>query len=146
MNQERSRWVPARLSRAALLLPLLVAGCIGVPDTNAGDPMVVTEDGTTMLAPASGARADAIADMRAQAAAAEARPYPDVFQGEQRPRLAARPEPRAVPDVQEIEAELAAIARRRAGGVSRAELAGLARREAELRRLAAAAQALQLRP
>ncbi|HEX9903942.1 MAG TPA: hypothetical protein VGA77_03150 [Propylenella sp.] len=124
-------------------LACLLAGCLGIPDVETGgDPMVITAGGPTAVpAGVSPERMAAVADIRARAAAADAMPYPGAFQSDQTARLAARPEPRTVPDVQAIEAELALIAERRAAGAGPAEMAELEARAAELRRLAAAARA-----
>ena len=121
----------------------LLGGCLGPTGLDtAADPLVVTETGAP--APpivADPPRALAVADMRASAVAAADLPYPDVFQAEQTLRLAAREEPLAVADADAIEAELAAIARAEKGAITSSELAALKAREAELRRLLAAAQA-----
>jgi hypothetical protein len=124
------------------VLCLALGGCLGTPDIEAGsDPLVVTEAGTVSYAPEqSPERIAAVAEMRAAAAAGDARPYPDAFQAAQTTRLVARPEPHSVPRAEAIEAELEAIARRQAAAVSPAEIAALKARAEELRRLAAAAQ------
>jgi hypothetical protein len=142
MNQRPTRPVPAAGTSLAASLALLLGGCLGAPDLEAGaDPLVVTEGGTvSYAAEPSPERAAAIADMRAQAEAGEAMPDPDVFQSERSTRLAARREPMPVADVLAIEAELAHIARRQQAAVSPAEIAYLKARAAELQRLAAAAQ------
>jgi hypothetical protein len=59
--------------------------------------------------------------------------------------LAARPEPRSVTEAAAIEAELAQLAKQRAGGVSASEIAALEARARELRRLAAAGHDATLR-
>ena len=88
-------------------------------------------------------RAAAIADMRAQAEAGDAMPFPDVYQTEQTNRLALRGEPRSIAEVQAIEAELTVIAERRAATTDPREIAALDKRAKELRRLALASQALR---
>jgi len=142
MNQRPSRPVPVAGASLAAGFALLLGGCLGPPDLEAGaDPLVVTEAGTvSYAAEPSPERAAAIADMRLQAEAGEAMPYPDVFQTERNARLAARQEPMPVADVLAIQAELADIARRRQAAVSPAEIAYLKARAAELQRLAASAQ------
>ena len=128
---------------AAACLAFLLAGCLGMPSVEtAGDPLVITAEGQA-AAPASASpeRLAAVADIRARAAAAGASPHPVALQDDRTSRLAARPEPRSVPDVLAIEAELALIAERRAAGAGPAEIAELEARAAELRRLAAAARA-----
>ena len=84
----------------------------------------------------SAERAAAIAEIRAEAAAGDAMPYPDAFQSEQTMRLAARGEPLSSAAVDAIEAELAAIAARRASATSAREIASLEARARELRRIA----------
>jgi hypothetical protein len=118
------------------------------PDLDApSDPMVVTQAGAVTYAePQSPERAAAIAEIRAQAAAGDVMDYPDAFQSAQSARLAAREEPRPVADVDAIQAELAAIARRQAAARSPQEIAALKARATELQRLAAAAQARTARP
>ena len=142
MNQRPTRQVPAAGTCLAAGLALSLGGCLGAPDLDAGaDPLVVTEAGTvSYAAEPSPERAAAIADMRAQAEAGEAMPYPDVFQSERSTRLATRQEPMPVAEVTAIEAELADIARRQQAAVSPAEIEYLKARAAELQRLAAAAQ------
>ena len=68
---------------------LAIAGCVGVPGLDpAGEPAAVTG--------VSPERAAALADMRAQAEAGDAMPFPDAYQSEQTARLALRGEPRSV--------------------------------------------------
>jgi hypothetical protein len=136
-----------RATAAALPAAALLAGCLGPTGLDTvSDPLVVTE----ASAPGPPAETDperalAVAEMRANAVAAADLPYPDVFLAEQTLRLAAREEPLAVSDAEAIEAELAAIARAEKGRITAAELAALKAREAELRRLLAAAQAGAIR-
>jgi hypothetical protein len=146
MNLLNRRLVPAPAVLAVACLGL--AGCLAGPDLDApSDPMVVTEAGeVTYAEPQSPERAAAIAEIRAQAAAGDLMGYPDAFQTAQTTRLAAREEPRPVVDVDAIQAELAAIARRQAAARSPQEIAALKARAAELQRLAAAAQARTARP
>jgi len=148
MNTGRTRRVPARCCLGLAALSILLAGCTGMPDIDAADdPLVVTEDaGVSPDAGRSQARAAAIAEMRARAAAGDAAAFPEVFQSEQSARLAARPEPRPVGGVYAIQAELTELARRRQAAQSAAEIAELDRRAAELRRLAEQAGAGGLRP
>ena len=141
MNLVSRRLVPGRrLSPLALLLAIGPAACVGSPDLDRGsDPLVVTEAGAVGYQPEQPAeRAAAVAEMRASAEAGDLMPYPDAFQAAQAARLAARPEPYSVAEAEAIEAELAAIARRRAAATDPAELAALQARAEELRRLAAA--------
>jgi hypothetical protein len=142
MNRIRNGRVPIVATALSTALAPLITGCIG-PDLNAtAEPLVVTEGGTvSYVKPQSPERAAVVTDIRLQAEAGEHMPYPDVFQSEQRARLAARAEPRSVAEAEAIQLELAAIARRRQAAVSRRELAELDRRAAILRRLAAEAQA-----
>jgi hypothetical protein len=131
MNRPSKLRVPARSSFLVIIVAGL-GGCLSGPDLDA--PAVVP-------AGQSPQRTAAVAEMREQATAGEALSFPDVFQREQTIRLAARAEPRPVASVEAIEAELAAIARREQAAVTPAEIAALKARAAELRRLAAAAQA-----
>jgi hypothetical protein len=143
-----SRPVPAFAALAGgASICLVLGGCLGAPDFAArSDPLVVTEAGTVSYAePRSPERMAAVAEMRARGEAGDAMPYPDVFQSAQTARLAAREEPRPVADADAIEGELAAIARRQAAAISPTEIAALKARAAELRRLAAEAQAGALR-
>jgi hypothetical protein len=114
---------------------LVLSGCVGGPGEKSTDSLVITEE----TAPVSPARAQAIAEMRAEVAAINERP-PAESPAEQTLRLSRRAEPRTMAEVEAIEAELALIAQRRAGA-SPSEVAALDTRAAELRRLAAAAQA-----
>jgi len=84
-------------------------------------------------------RAAALADMRAEMAAVNATSAAE-SPVQQTMRLAGREEPRGLPEVEAIEAELALIAKRRANA-NPAEIAALEARASELRRLSAAAQA-----
>lgn len=143
MNPGRWRLVPhAALLGPALVSALLLGGCLGVPDIDSEDPLVVTETG---LQPdresQSFERQAAVAEIREQARRGDALPYPDAFQAAQTTRLAARPEPLAVASIEAIERELADVRRRRQSAVTPAEIAALQAREAELRRLAARTQA-----
>lgn len=97
------------------------------------------------VAETSPERAAAIAEMRAQAAAGDQMPYPDAFQAEQTARLVVREEPRTLADVQSIEAELTLVAERRAASRDPSEIAALDERARQLRRLALAAGAGELR-
>jgi hypothetical protein len=140
MNPASRRLVPGRrLSPLAVLLALGLAACLGSPDLDSGsDPMVVTEAGSVSYPPEQSAeRAAVVAEMRARAEAGDLLPYPDPFQTGQAARLAARPEPYSVAEAEAIEAELAAIARRRAATTDPVEIAALQARADELRRLAA---------
>jgi hypothetical protein len=83
--------------------------------------------------------------MRLKGEAGETMHYPDVFASLQNTRLAGRPEPPPVADVEAIEAELAAIARRQQYAVRPQEIAALKARAAELQRMAAEAQAMAAR-
>jgi hypothetical protein len=143
-----SAWFRVSFGRAAVVaLALAPTGCLGPANLDsAGDPLVVTETAAAgQSADIDPARAAAIADIRGRAIAAADLPYPDAFQAEQTLRLAARSEPRSVPDAAAVEAELAAISRAEKGTITAAELAALKAREAELRRLLAAARAGALR-
>ena len=123
-----------------------LGGCLGAPDLSSSpDPLVVTVEGTPAAPAASPERRAALADMRSKAEAAETASYPDVFQSDQTLRLASRPEPRSVAAAESIEAELAAIARRRSAAADPGEIAELEARAAELRRLAARRQGASLR-
>jgi hypothetical protein len=108
---------------------LLLAGCAGSSAIAPPPPDLSTPRGR------------AVAEMRAQAEAGEAMPYPDPYQGAQIRRLAARPEPLTTEEVAAAEAELALIAQRRAGTTNPREIAALEKRAAELRRLASSAPA-----
>jgi hypothetical protein len=108
-----------------------------MPDVDQYEPAAVTAT--------SPERAAAVAEMRAQAAAGDQMAYPDAFQTEQTARLVVRDEPRSLRGVQEIEAELAQIADRRARSNDPAEIAALDQRARQLRRLALAAGAESLR-
>lgn len=142
MNPGQRRPVPARASASVVLLMLGLSGCLGTPDIDSGEPVVITETGRRSLEDQrSPEQAAAIAEMRQQAERGDALPYPDAAQGGQTSRLAARPEPLTVAQVEAIEAELADVVRRQSSAVSPAELAALRAREAELRRLAARTQA-----
>ena len=101
-----------------------------------------------MRAPQSPERAAAVAEMRAQAEAGEPCPIRTCSRRAQTPRLAARAEPRSVADVAAIEAELAAIARRRQAAVSPAgdRRAEGARRGAAAARRAGAGRRARDRP
>lgn len=127
---------PYRAALSAPFLALLLTGCLGVPDVDQQEAAVTAS---------SPERAAAIAEMRAQAAAGDQMPYPDAFQAEQTARLVLRDEPRSLGDVQEIEAELALIADRRAASNDPSEIAALDQRARQLRRLALAAGAGDLR-
>lgn len=119
-------------------LAAALAGCVGIPGMN--------PEATSAVAPAtSPERAAAVAEMRARAEAGDSMPFPDVFQSAQVTRLALREEPRSVPDVQAIEAELTIIAERRAASRDATEIAALDARARELRRLALAAGKGELR-
>lgn len=119
-------------------LAVAAAGCTSIPGL---DP-----EATSQVAPAkSPERAAAVAEMRARAEAGDSMPFPDVFQSAQVTRLAQREEPRSVPDVQAIEAELTIIAERRAASRDATEIAALDARARELRRLALAAGKGELR-
>jgi hypothetical protein len=108
----------------ALVLCGATSGCFGVPDL---DSKGVTADATPHAA--------AIAEMRAEAAAGDKMPYPDVFQSQQTTRLASREEPLSVDEVESIQTELALIAERRATTTDQREIAALEARARELRRL-----------
>jgi hypothetical protein len=117
-------------------LGLLLAGCSSMsilrpPETSATFATTNVE------------RAAAIADMRAKAEAGDTMPFPDAYQSERTNRLALRGEPRSVPEVQAIAAELSVIAKRRATTTDPSEIAALDKRAKELRRLALASQALR---
>lgn len=127
----------ARLAAGAFFVVWLPA-CAGVAGL---DPYA----GTTVSLPADPKRAAAVAEMRAMAEAGDQMPYPDRRQRESVQALAARPEPRAIPDVRAIETELAAIAERRAATSNAVEIAALDARARELRRLAVAAGQPDLR-
>ena len=142
MNPGQWRPVPVRALVLAACLPFAFGGCLGLPDVDSDEPLVVTETGVQPDPEGqSPARAAAVAEMRQQARAADALPYPDAFQGAQTARLAARPEPASLARVAAIEAELADVVRRQQGAVTPAELATLRAREAGLRRLSAQTQA-----
>jgi hypothetical protein len=130
---------------AAAGFALLTSGCMSIPGHESGAPLVVTEDAAGS-AEATPERAEAVAEIRAQAEASEALPFRDALQAEQAARLAAREEPRSVGEVQAIEAELLLIAKRRAAASDPAEVAALEARARELRRLAANQQPESLRP
>jgi hypothetical protein len=141
MKPGSSRLVPP-LSAAVTAFGLLLGGCLG-PNLDSGNPLVVTENsgaGGAKSQPAE--HAAAVAEMRAKGAAGETMAYPDVFATARNTQLATRSEPRPVPDVQAIEAELAAIARRKQYATSPQELAAMKARAAELQRLVAQAQAM----
>jgi hypothetical protein len=128
MNFERIRGAGAfvRFTAAAALCTAL-AGCFGLPDLD-----------STQVTPTPGMspeRAQAIAEMRAQAVAGEKMPYPDAFQREQTARLATRGEPLTISEVDAIQAELGLIAKRRAVATDAREIAALEARERELRAL-----------
>jgi hypothetical protein len=78
--------------------------------------------------------------MRAKAEAGETMPFPDASHTEQAARLAARPEPKPISEVAALQTELADLAERRRALSDRGEIAALDAREAELRRLLAAAR------
>jgi hypothetical protein len=88
-------------------------------------------------------RAAVVAEMRAEAEAADSMPFPDPYQTEQSARLATRSEPRSVQDVRIVEAELSDIAVRRARTTDPHEIALLNARARELRRLALASESLR---
>ncbi len=137
MSSAKRGMAPHRAALSAPLLAVLLTGCLGVPDVDQYESAAVTAT--------SPERAAAIAEMRAQAAAGDQMPYPDAFQVEQTTRLVVRDEPRSLGDVQEIEAELALIADRRAASNDPSEIAALDQRARQLRRLALAAGAGDLR-
>jgi hypothetical protein len=128
----------------AACLALFAFGCMAIPGHDDGNPLVVTESGPGS-ANVSPERAAAVAEIRAQAEASEALPFPEALQSTETARLAAREEPRTVGDVQAIEAELLLIASRRAAASDPAEVAALEERARELRRLAAASQPANMR-
>ncbi len=101
-----------------------MSGCFGIPDLSSND---VSTEATP--------RAAAVAEMRAEAAAGDKMPYPDVFLSEQTKRLATREEPLSVAEVEAIQTELALIAERRAATTDTREIAALEARARELRRL-----------
>ena len=138
MNPAASRLVPAL---AAAAVAYLSAGCTDRSVWRPGERLAAAP-----ITASTPERRAAIAEMRAKGEAGEAAAFPEVFQEQRMTELAARPEPRAVADVAAIEAELAAIARQRERAQSPAALASLEARAAELRRLAAAAQAGSIRP
>lgn len=114
---------------------LVLGGCVGAPGLRgpvANAPVATGVPPETVTAEAS---ADPLV---VEAAFAEAAP-PVTLQ-----EFAARPEPRSVADVEAIQAELAALAERRAAAGSAREIAALDARAEELKRLAAA-QATPLR-
>ena len=121
---------------AASGLAFALCGCVGLPGL---DP----EGGPTPIAAKSPERAAAVAEIRAQAEAGEAMPFPDAYQSAQTARLALREEPRSIAEVQAIEAELTLIAERRAATSDTREIAALDAKAKELRRLAMAAQTLR---
>ena len=137
MKSPSGRPVPAKVS-LAIATGLLLSGCVGAPDLEARDPLVVTETGSATPAANAPGRELATAEMRAAAEAGDSQPFPDVFQSAQTNALAARGEPRSVGEIAAIEAELLQIARRRASASDAAEVAALEARAQELRRLAAA--------
>ena len=143
MNKGRSRLVPAPHLVLIAATASLAAGCLGPPDLDgSADPLVVTEatvPGASIGPPPQ--RAAAIAEMRAKAEAGETMPFPDVYQAAQTTRLAARPEPKPLDEVATLQSELAAVAERLRTADNSALIPALKRREAELRRLLAAAQA-----
>jgi len=120
----------------AFCLVVALSGCMGSPDLGENAPVAAT---------VSPERAAAIADMRAQAEAGDSMPYPDVFQAEQTARLTARAEPLPVADVQAIEAELVLIAEQRSRATDPSEIAALDERARQLRKLALARGAGDLR-
>jgi hypothetical protein len=128
--------VGGRIALLATCATVPLSGCLRMPDIDQPSAAV----GAT-----SPERAAAIAEMRAQAAAGDEMPYPDAFQTAQRVRLAVREEPRSLRNVQEIEAELALIAQRRAHSNDPNEIAALDQRARQLRKLALAAGAEDLR-
>jgi hypothetical protein len=121
--------VPYRAALSGPFLAVLLTGCLGVPDN-------YSPASTAAVSPE---RAAAIAEMRAQAAAGDQMPFPDAFQSEQTARVVVRDEPRSLGGVQEIQAELAQIADRRARSTDPSEIAALDQRARQLRRLALAA-------
>ncbi len=146
MNPGRSRLVPMKWGPIFIGAILLLGGCLGPPDLDAGsDPLVVTEASRGLPVEQSPTRAAVVSEMRAKAEAGDAMPAPDVFQSAQTARLAARPEPKPIGDVASVEAELAAIAERERTAVTPGELAALKARADELRRIAAAVRAGSLR-
>ncbi len=120
---------PYRAALSAPFLAVFLTGCLGVPDNYQPVPVTAT----------SPERAAAVAEMRAQAAAGDQMPYPDAFQAQQTARLVVRDEPRSLGGVEEIQAELAQIADRRAASRDPNEIAALDQRARQLRRLALAA-------
>lgn len=127
MNPGRRRPVPGLTPVVAAVLVLGLGGCFGPDLTPGADALAGGEA-------ASPERAAAVAEMRQRGAAADAQPYPDVFQAEQTARLAARPEPRPASDAAAIEAELAAIAQLQKAASTPEDLAELQARAEELRR------------
>ncbi len=125
--------IPTGLLPAAGLW-LGLSGCLGMPDIH-----------SATTADVSSPRAEAIAEIRAEAAAGDHMPYPDAFRAEQTARLAARDEPLSVADVQAIQTELGLIAERRAATTDAREIAALEARARELRRLVLANQATPVR-
>ena len=115
---------------------LALSGCVGIPGF---DP----ENSPTASAPSSPERAEALAEIRAQAKAGDTMPFPDAYQSVQTSRLASREEPRSIAEVQAIEAELTLIAEQRSATSDPREIAALDARAKELRRLALASQALR---
>jgi hypothetical protein len=125
-NAQGKRFPTGLLPAAGLLLAL--SGCFSTPDIDSPAASVAQPGPATP-------RAAAIAEIRAEAAAGENMPYPDVFRAEQTTRLSSREEPLSVGDVDAIQAELALIARARATTTDARQIAALEARARELRRL-----------
>jgi hypothetical protein len=121
---------------AVICLGLVLGGCLRSPHLG---------QSSTVPANVSPERAAALAEMRAQAEAGDAMPYPNVFEPEQTARMIARGEPRTVVDAQSVETELALIAEQRAKARNPGEIAALDARARELRKLVLARSAGELR-
>ena len=124
MNPGPIRLVPLS---ACFALGLAIGGCVGASALDETAPVAAGP-----LTAEEAARAQAVAEMRARAAAAEAGPYPDVFANP----VAQEPEPLPMDEVAAVQLELSAAGQRQSAAAPAGESAAARARALELRRLA----------